>query len=282
MSYIFRPISLSELALPIHWAAQEGWNPGLADAEAFYATDPQGFLMGFLDGQPISSISAVAYDNSFGFIGFYIVKPEFRGQGYGLKIWQAALKYLKTQNVALDGVLAEQGKYQRSGFKLTYHNYRWQGIGLKRIKKIVKKPLVLLDKIPFTQLLAYDSQIFPTARPKFLQPWIKQPWSLAIGYLNQNKLVGYGMVRPCQTGFKVGPLFADSVEIADIIFTALRQFIGPKELIFFDTPELNPQALALAAKYKMIKMFETVRMYSRHEPKIPLQKVFGVTSFELG
>lgn len=57
MNYIVRPITRIELDIPIKWAAKEGWNPGLYDADAFYATDPKGFFMGFLDGEPISSLS---------------------------------------------------------------------------------------------------------------------------------------------------------------------------------------------------------------------------------
>lgn len=34
---------LREVALP--WAGAEGWNPGLNDAEVFFATDPQGFFL---------------------------------------------------------------------------------------------------------------------------------------------------------------------------------------------------------------------------------------------
>ena len=77
----------------VEWAGREGWNPGLHDAPSFYATDPKGFFVGLLGDEPISCISAVAYDQSFAFLGFYIVKPEHRGKGYGQKIWNAAISY---------------------------------------------------------------------------------------------------------------------------------------------------------------------------------------------
>ncbi|MDJ0461924.1 hypothetical protein [Streptomyces sp. H27-C3] len=43
------------------WADAEGWNPGHADGPAFFATDPQGFLIGRLDGEPAGRISVVRY-----------------------------------------------------------------------------------------------------------------------------------------------------------------------------------------------------------------------------
>jgi ribosomal protein S18 acetylase RimI-like enzyme len=98
--------------IAIDWAAAEGWNPGLYDADCFRAADPDGFLVGLLGDEPVATISVVKYGDSFGFLGFYIVKPAYRGQGYGRQIWDAGLAYLKGRTVGLDGVLAQQGNYQ--------------------------------------------------------------------------------------------------------------------------------------------------------------------------
>ena len=45
----------TDLALPLDWAAAEGWNPGFHDAPSFLAADPDGFLLGELDGRPVGS-----------------------------------------------------------------------------------------------------------------------------------------------------------------------------------------------------------------------------------
>ena len=71
--YRIRAMSRAELDLAIGWARDEGWNPGLHDATPFHAADPEGFLVGVLDGRPISSISVVRYGQTFGFLGLYIV-----------------------------------------------------------------------------------------------------------------------------------------------------------------------------------------------------------------
>jgi ribosomal protein S18 acetylase RimI-like enzyme len=280
MNYKIRAIKRNELDIPIEWAAKEGWNPGLYDADTFHAVDTKGFYMGFIGDKPISSISAVAYDNDFAFLGFYIVKPKHRGRGYGYKLWQESLKHLPTQNIGLDGVVDQQENYKKSGFKLAYRNIRYEGKGTDNKSKWPN--LVLLSKVPFKQILEYDNKIFPVPRPTFLKLWIKQPESLAVGYVKNKKLQGYGMVRKCRTGYKVGPLFADSRKIADTIFQKLRVFVGKKSPIFLDVPETNKDAVALAKKYKMKPMFETARMYTKSFPDTPIKKVFGVTTFELG
>ena len=73
-----------EIALAAEWAAVEGWNPGLADAACFATVDPDGFLVGELDGEAAATISCLNYDERFAFLGFYIVRSDLRGRGYGM------------------------------------------------------------------------------------------------------------------------------------------------------------------------------------------------------
>lgn len=280
MGYEIRPGTREELDIMIDWAAKEGWNPGLHDGDAFFATDQKGFYFGFLNGEPISSISAVSYDNSFGFLGFYIVKPEYRGKGYGYQLWLESLKHLPTQNIGLDGVLAQQKNYKKSGFELAYRNIRYEGTGTS--EQFDDPNIILLSEVSFEKMLQYDNQMFPTSRATFLKEWIKQPESLSVAYTENGKLMGYGMVRKCRNGFKIGPLFADSPEIADKLFQKMRAFVGKDNQIYLDTPEVNKQAVELSEIYQMKPMFETARMYTKGKPNIDLQKIFGVTTFELG
>ncbi|MGE4340126.1 MAG: GNAT family N-acetyltransferase, partial [Pigmentiphaga sp.] len=122
-----RPMRHDELGLMLEWARAEGWNPGLHDADAFHATDPDGFLLAQVDDQPVSCISAVRYGSHFGFLGFYIVPPELRGQGHGAAVWHAALARLEGRQIGLDGVPAQQENYRRSGFTLAHRNIRFEG-----------------------------------------------------------------------------------------------------------------------------------------------------------
>lgn len=280
MKYQVKRMQRKDLDTAVEWATKEGWNPGLYDSEAFYATDPNGFLMGFLDDEPISSISAVSYGNGFGFLGFYITKPEHRGKGYGIKVWNEAIKYLADHNIGLDGVVAQQENYKKSGFKLAYRNIRYEGFGGGT--KIKSDKIVKLSTIPFAKIVAYDEKLFPATRTPFLSLWFKQPESLALGYVDKGKIKGYGMVRKCRTGYKVGPLFADNTNIAETLFRELKSFVSPRIQLYLDVPELNKAAVTLAKKYKMKPMFETARMYTKEQPQIDLKKVFGVTTFELG
>jgi ribosomal protein S18 acetylase RimI-like enzyme len=274
--FAVRRMSRSELDLAIEWAALEGWNPGLHDADAFYSTDPEGFFLGVIDEEPISCISAVAYDDRFGFIGFYIVRPAFRGRGFGTELWNSAMAYLGSRTIGLDGVVAQQRNYEKSGFRFAYRNVRYEGDAVEA------PPVGVVDlaAIPFAQVEAYDAALFPARRTSFLRRWISRPEGAALGVLRNGQLAGYGVVRSARSGRRIGPLFADSEQIAEDLFRALAGSAdGPFQL---DAPEVNPAAIALARRHGMRPVFETARMYTGTVPAFPREHVFGVTTFELG
>jgi len=275
-----RPMTAAEVAsVALEWAAREGWNPGPHDAAPFHVQDPAGFLFGELNGEPVGCISAIVYPDAFGFLGFYIVRPELRGRGYGMQLWRAALEHLGERNVGLDGVVEQQHNYRKSGFRLAYNNARYRGQGLNGSLCPGIVPVAEVDR---RALYAYDRELFPAPRPDFLDLWLAPPAGRAYVALDPNGCVaGYGVIRRCREGCKIGPLFAEDSDLADRLFRALVPYAegGP---VFLDIPEPHAAAYALTQRYGMDKVFATARMYSQYDPELPLARIFGVTSFELG
>lgn len=273
-----RKMEPEDVEFAIEMAAGEGWNPGIHDGEIFYETDPDGFFIAEIEGKPIGCAAAVAYDNYFGFLGLYVVKSEFREKGVGIKLTEKCLEHLGNRNIGLDGVVENERKYQEiMKFRSFYSNLRFEGRGGGEIPD----GLVKISTIPFESLLEYDKEMFPAPRPAFLEKWIKQPDSYAFASVEAGKLKGYGVIRKCYKGYKIGPLFADDPITAEKILLALKASV-PDEVIYLDVPEPNKKAMEIAEKNGMTVTFKTIRMYSREEPDINLEKVYGVTTFELG
>ena len=103
-----------------------------------------------------------------------------------------------------------------------------------------------------------------------------------MGILSDGKLAGYGVLRLCRSGYKIGPLFADRPEYAEALFVALKAHAAEGAPLYLDVPEVNPAAVALAKRYNMNAVFETARMYTGKSPDLPMNRLFGVTTFELG
>lgn len=277
-----RAMQRSELEWALDLAANEGWNPGLHDAAPFFAQDPEGFLLALLDGQPVGCISAVKYGRDFGFIGFYIVTPEQRGKGYGLQLWQAAMQRLQGRIIGLDGVIEQQHNYRKSGFALQYSNIRFEYRNTlesfpRDFEDIAPAELGELEAIA-----AYERAMFPAERKVFLLHWLQMPGAQAYVCKAGSALRGFAVIRPCREGYKIGPLFADTAELAEKLFRKMCGSVEKDELIYLDVPEVNNQAMELARRYAMHKVFGTARMYAGAAPRLDLNKIFGVTSFELG
>lgn len=288
-----RSLSGDDLCAPFKWAAQLGWNPGIEDQTAFVQTDPQGFMGGYLGNRLIATLSAVRYDDSFGFLGFYIVDPVYRAKGYGLKVWQAGLKRLQgVASIGLDGVVSQQDNYMKSGFVLAYNNYRFalkpsnaaqtfQSMpALSNRVKIINAQTLSPQRL--SDLYAFDREHFPTQRDSFIRQWIASPSHHCVVAVQEGDVRGYGVIRPCLSGYKVGPLLAQTSEIAYNVFAALLQTVQTDQTVYLDCPHANPDAIKMAQSLGMDVVFKTARMYKGIIPSLPIDHLYGVTSFELG
>lgn len=273
-------MSAADLETAIEWAADEGWNPGLLDAQVFHAADPSGFLAARLGGDMVGSVSAVKSGEGFGFIGMFITVPELRGQGIGMRLWDAAMARLDGRIVGLDGVAAMQDAYARSGFVLDYRNLRYSGT-LASVAAVAED-VTPLRPADIDLVAAYDAPCFGSERPQFLHAWLDRSDALTVGVMRGSSLAGYGTVRRARDGWKIGPLFADSAEIAWQIIAAFRDEVGPDVVVALDAPEPHHAAREIAERLGMSVSFETARMYAGGKPSLPVERIFGVTSFELG
>jgi GNAT superfamily N-acetyltransferase len=276
-----------EISIAVDWAAAEGWNPGLADDACFATVDPQGFLVGEIEGETAATVSCVNYSASFAFLGFYIVRADLRGRGYGLRIWNAAIAHAGARVIGLDGVVAQQQNYRKSGFELAYANIRYGGTiaapeaPRAQVKAQVNAQVIALNEIPLAHVEAYDATLFPAPRPAFLRAWIGAPGHVGRAVMRDGRLAGWGVIRPCRKGRKIGPLVADDRAAAEVVLSALLAGAGSGE-IFLDVPGINHDAVALAQDLGLAPVFETARMYTGAIPPLRLERIFGVTSFELG
>ncbi|MFD9305075.1 GNAT family N-acetyltransferase [Streptomyces sp. NPDC060048] len=284
--------SAADLALIRDWADEEGWNPGASDRFAFAVADPDGFLVGRLAGEPVACVSAVRYGADFGFLGFYIARPMVRGQGYGIRMWQAAMERLDGRLVGLDGVVEQQENYRKSGFRPAWNNVRREGVpragapaaGRGAGVEAGREPgveIVDAATLPFGQLAAYDRKFFPAPREAFLAAWVALPGRTALAAVRDGRIEGFGVIRPCSAASRVGPLYAATPAVAAALLLRLAEY-SPDGAVCLDVPDANPRATALAVGLGLSPTFETARMYTGAEPDVDLAGMYAVTSLELG
>lgn len=275
-----RKLTPAEMSLAIDWADNEGWNPGLDDEMCFYNADTEGFFGGFLDNKMVSLISAVKYDTNYGFIGFYIVHPDFRGKGYGLPVWNKAIDYLSGRSIGLDAVPVQVENYSKSGFKYAHLNKTFKSLAVRTNN--LDKDVQELSFADWDIIRTIDKRYHPDTRDDFLKCWLKQEHSFLAGYFDGDILVGYGKIRKCRHAYKMGPLFAPTKDVAQSLLNWLRNKIHEGSEFTLDIPVVNTFALELAEENNMELVFETVRMYKGEVKPIHMDHIYGLTSYELG
>jgi GNAT superfamily N-acetyltransferase len=277
-----RRLRRGELDDVIEWAAEEGWNPGLGDAEAFWGVDPEGFLGVEQSGELIASGASVSYGGELGFMGLFIVRPHVRGAGLGRRLWHHRRDTLLERledgaAIGMDGVLEMESFYAKGGFRTSHHSVRMRGLG----RDVADDPeLVALRELPFAEVAAFDRTHFGASRDAFLRRWIDPEGGAGIA-VHDGRLRGMGVARPCREGFKAGPLFAEDAGVAERILRGLNR-VAAGEPLFLDVPECNEAGTKLARSFEMEEVFRCARMYLGTPPELPWERIFGVTTLELG
>jgi GNAT superfamily N-acetyltransferase len=280
MPPIIRKASRADLDILIDWAAREGWNPGLDDAAAFWAADPQGFWIAEEDGVVAAGLSLVRYGEAYAFLGLYQAHPDYRGRGIGYALWREAVSAVGDGTIGLDGVVAQQDNYRKSGFAYAHANFRYGGE--VQCTEPPGTELVSVSPVHVPMLIDYDARFNPARRDAFLREWLK-PLSTreSFALIRNAEVLGYGTIRACREGHKIGPLFADTETGADLIFRKLVTSVGAGR-VYLDLPEPNAAARALCDRYNLKPVFETARMYRGPVPDLPLGQIYGITTLELG
>jgi GNAT superfamily N-acetyltransferase len=278
-----RRLGRDEVGTLVGWAAAEGWDPGPGDAEAFWAADPDAFLGFDRDGALAGAGAVAAYGRELGFVGLFILRPEFRGAGLGRELWLEMLADLRGRldpgaPIGLDAVAALQPFYAESGFVATHHTSRIRFGDLHP----AEDGLTPIAEIPFTELLAYDTRCFGAEREPFLRAWLGLEGVVGLAALGDDGgIEGYGVLRPTGNGSKIGPLFAADSGTAERILRGLLAD-RPRGQAVLDVPGANAQAVELAERLGDGEVFGTARMWLGDPPPIPWENVFGTTTLELG
>lgn len=279
----FQKLDQQGVTTLVGWAEQEGWNPGPNDAEIFYQTDPDGFYGYFHEGELIAGGSIVSYGGKFGFMGLFIVRAGFRGNGIGNQLWLLRKNHLLSRlddgaAIGMDGVVDMQPFYNQGGFEIAFRDERYEKTGSQYP---VDASISNIEDSDFPEILEWDKKCFGFDRSQFLKLWIRQPGAKAFKYKSNDAVSGFAVMRKAKQGYKTGPLFASNEEVAESLYQAcLNSAVG--EPVYLDIPVTNSKAVDLIKKYDAKYVFECARMYCSEPPQSALDQTYGITTFELG
>lgn len=286
---LIRPLAPRDIPQVVAWARAEGFCPGEGDVASFRHTDRQGLWVKELNGQLIGCIAGVRYNASYGFIGLFLVDPALRGQGHGLHLWRTAMAHLADLPcIGLEAALERVEDYRGWGFRAASPTRRWR----RQASGDERPPdpddgleLVQGRRLPRRAVQAYDALREPSPRPHFLADWLGQKAGTVLALIDgQGRCHGFGRIRPCLlrqgTGWRIGPLLADSPQLAErLLLGMLARHRGE---VLIDVPGANPHGDPLMGRLGFQPQGTVLRMYRGEPPRVGLGDVYGLACLELG
>ncbi|MFK7838416.1 MAG: GNAT family N-acetyltransferase [Sulfitobacter sp.] len=273
-----RAMTLDDLNVVLQWAADEGWNPGLDDAPAFHAADPAGFLIKEVDGAPAAAISVVNHDPDVAFLGLYLCKPAFRGQGHGIDVWRAGIAHAGARSIGLDGVPDQQENYAVSGFVKYGSTVRYEGLIAPRTDARIRQAA----SGDLETLVSRDAKATGTRRTAFARAWFTDTLTRQTMVLIKGAgIAGFATFRRCPSGSKIGPLYAGSDADARALLSA-NPFGKPDLPCSIDIVDQNAPLAQVVTSLNFEPTFETARMFSGTPPAAHPAKFQAIATMELG
>lgn len=286
---IMRHMSMKDFELVRSWCIEEGWNLGLYDASAYYQADPNGHLLFLEKNLPVGSISLVKHSDTFMTIGPYIVKKEYREKGYGAEIWKNAkvnLKSAPNPNILLYSVPAQVHRYSHLNFKSQFTNQRWQLENHLKNDQIKNDGITPITPNLIKQVSHYDKKIFSASRQIVFSEMLTHENIKGFVIQNDNHVMGFGFIRPCIKGYRIGPLMAEDINTAKSLITALVNSVNNR-LIIIDSPAVNNERERLMKDlgFSRVEESDTIAMISGPLPCNFLDNIdryYAIFSLEIG
>jgi ribosomal protein S18 acetylase RimI-like enzyme len=280
-SWRVQAVTAEQWRAVLDWARDEGWDIGEGDVSRFFNVDPQGFFVGFLDGRPVASVSITNFSRDYAHIGHYLVSPEQRGQGWGLRVWEEGLRHAGARTIGGDGMPAQENNYAKWGLITQYRTDRL--IGVVRQCSIRPDAAELVTEDNLAEVIDYDAACIGFSRAALLADWFLG--SGRFGYLTRtvDRITGLVGGRRSTDGYRLGPFYADSSAELEVLFAAAMAELPLDAQVTVDAPETDGgEFIRLAESYGLSKAFHTLRMYRGEPPQDQQHKVRAIASLELG
>lgn len=281
-----RPLTRDELDVVLSWAVDAGWNPGLHDADALWAADPDALWGVEVDGMLVGAGATVRRGSRSGGVGLLLVEPSHRSRGIGSLTFpflvDGALSRLEAgAGLVLDCPESYQDFCERFGFVPVRRVARSTAVATLGRRGPYTGQLRALAQLPFDRVVAYDAKFSGGERPDFLRAWMTPKGGLGLGAYEAGWLIGMAILRPAHDGYRIGPFYAESRDIAEDLFVALSGTVVGQKLVL-DVPLEDPDIVAFASSKGFTLAAQAVHMQLGQVVEGPREQVYGESTLEYG
>lgn len=255
------------------WCIDEGWNIGIYDSEIYYKIDPVGHYIARTD-ETVASLSLIKHHSTFFTLGPFIVHKSYRGQGVGEALWNVAMarmiKESPDAHIALYAVSEQVERYKKADFVPVLTIQRWYIDSNQSISpSVCDQCTTITNKLIHSVGLYYQNH-YVNNRDLLFNELLLKPETNGLVFMDDNVIKGFGFIRRCIRGFRIGALVADTPEIAQTLIAGLLVF-AQSAPVFIDVPSSNPHGI------NCMNAFHAVR--APQEDTIMMIKGTGYSSY---
>ena len=296
--------SVEDLSIYKQVCKEQGWLLGKHDLELFYATDPNGYYIGYLHDQPMSIFSFVKYGcGQLVVSGMLALLQKFQNKGFMPVIRNVVANKIIDESNCLFGFATPEVEeitlktYEQFNIYTAWIDYEFT-FQAKEAASVLNDQLqdITLDlyqEPDFGKLLRYDSKVFSQPRRGFLEALVTLPscTSIVASIPGSGEIVGYCAIRET-TNDEIcyfSPWFANDVKIAQALLKKAAFFACERNnKIKFKSimPGINDDGIRLVQTFSSLQVDKHMRVCVGNIPEgvknNSKKRVFGISSPCLG
>ncbi len=224
-SVVIRQMRVSDMDSVMQIKNAEHWNQTEADWLFLIESNPRLCLVAVMENQVVGTVTALNYQNKVAWIGMMLVSSDFRGKGISTLLLNSIINQLEPcVSIKLDATPAGVSVYQKLGFIKEYE-----------ISRLVSKEIKIIDSnqyleaINLSQVLnadianiaMLDKTLFGASRFDLLKYLSNNRKDICFQIYQDDTLKGYVFGRNGSNYIQVGPVMADSTQIAQIVLSEI-------------------------------------------------------------
>jgi ribosomal protein S18 acetylase RimI-like enzyme len=242
----------------------EEWNDRREDAARMLGFEPEGCFLTEVNNVRAGHVFSITYGSLLAWIGYVIVKAEYRNRGIATLLMKKALDYLRgkrVQTVKLEAVPEIANVYRKLGFTDEYDSLRFAGTS--RHSDLPRDSIVKsLTPSLIAEIARFDATYFGPDRTRVLSKLYDEFPELCFVARGASGVEGYVMCRRAEFGYKLGPWVCrpENPEAAKQLLVACLSATELNSKIFIGTPAPNTTATRILQEYGFTQYSKSIRM----------------------
>jgi len=226
-----RPMTPLDIPFGLKLSLTAGWNQTAVDWAMLLEQSTCGSYVASYRGLDAGTVTTVSYQKRLHWIGMVLVAEEFRRLGIGTTLLMAAIGAVKGQGaVCLDATPAGRKLYETLGFAELYGLARWLRMPQAAPHAASNCRPLKVERLP--AVLEYDRPIFGADRSAILSALQRNAPPLAFMTERDGRLSGYCLGRTGSRYKQIGPLAAETLDLArDLFLAALSNCADQKVIV---------------------------------------------------